>query len=182
MITAMAEVENTALLFDTNFDSLDYQTGPHVFVLSFALPVSARRVESEPAYLQCYRRDFYKYFPNILPSIEGLRKKHDILEEADMSKKNSQDFTPPKEPSLTRRRFLTRSFVVAAGGAALLASGARSVEAARKRKQKSVRYQTTPKNGKNCAGCKHFEAVGKTCKKVEGTISPDGWCFIWVKA
>jgi hypothetical protein len=46
--------------------------------------------------------------------------------------------------------------------------------------QASVQYQAQPKDGKKCADCMHFIAESNTCKLVEGNISPDGWCAIWV--
>jgi hypothetical protein len=48
----------------------------------------------------------------------------------------------------------------------------------------SVKYQTTPKDGRACAGCKFFTsgkpktAAGK-CSVVAGSISPTGWCVAW---
>lgn len=47
--------------------------------------------------------------------------------------------------------------------------------------QASVQYQTQPKDGQQCSGCLHFIAESNTCKLVEGQISPDGWCILWVK-
>jgi hypothetical protein len=47
--------------------------------------------------------------------------------------------------------------------------------------QASVQYQPQPKGEQDCAGCMHFEASSSTCTLVEGHISPDGWCNIWVK-
>ena len=47
--------------------------------------------------------------------------------------------------------------------------------------QASVQYQDQPKDGKKCADCMHFIAESNTCKLVEGTISPSGWCVLWAK-
>ena len=77
--------------------------------------------------------------------------------------------------SLTRRTVL----LAAAGAAPLLALGATSADAA-KLAQKGVRYQDSPKDGKQCDGCKLFVAPN-ACKSVDGTISPTGWCALWVK-
>ena len=77
--------------------------------------------------------------------------------------------------SLTRRTVL----LAAAGAAPLLALGATSAEAA-KLAQKSVRYQESPKDGKRCDGCNLFVSPN-ACKSVDGTISPSGWCSLWVK-
>jgi hypothetical protein len=46
--------------------------------------------------------------------------------------------------------------------------------------QASVQYQVQPKDGQTCADCLHFIAESNTCKLVEGDISPDGWCLLWV--
>lgn len=48
-----------------------------------------------------------------------------------------------------------------------------------KASQASVQYQTEPKGTQKCANCIHFIAESNTCKLVEGTISPEGWCTIW---
>ena len=77
--------------------------------------------------------------------------------------------------SLTRRTVL----LAAAGAAPLLALGATTAEAA-KLAQKAVRYQDAPKDGKRCDGCNLF-VTPNACKSVDGTISPSGWCSLWVK-
>jgi hypothetical protein len=53
--------------------------------------------------------------------------------------------------------------------------------AATKVSQASVQYQAQPKGDQKCADCLHFIAESNTCKLVEGQISPDGWCTLWVK-
>jgi hypothetical protein len=45
--------------------------------------------------------------------------------------------------------------------------------------QASVQYQTQPKGTQKCASCVHFLAESNTCKLVEGTINPEGWCTLW---
>ena len=72
-----------------------------------------------------------------------------------------------------------RSVVLAAGAAPLLAMSATSALAA-KLAQSAVRYQPTPKDGKQCDGCNLF-IPPNACKSVEGTIAPTGWCILWVK-
>lgn len=47
--------------------------------------------------------------------------------------------------------------------------------------QAAVKYQTEAKGDQKCALCLHFIAESNTCKLVEGQISPDGWCSLWVK-
>ncbi len=46
--------------------------------------------------------------------------------------------------------------------------------------QSAVAYQASPKDGKQCDGCKLFIAP-QSCKSVSGVISPKGWCKLWVK-
>ena len=71
--------------------------------------------------------------------------------------------------SLSRRRLLRASAaLVSAGGLAAVFSK----EAAAKIKGSLVGY---------CKGCKLFEPPN-ACKSVEGVISPNGWCKLWIKA
>ena len=72
-----------------------------------------------------------------------------------------------------------RTILIAAAGAApLLTLMSGSAEA--KMAQSSVKYQPTPKDGKQCSGCNLFIAPS-SCKSVAGDIAPTGWCSIWVK-
>jgi hypothetical protein len=67
----------------------------------------------------------------------------------------------------------------AAGALPLIALGATGAKAA-KLAQSAVRYQGSPKDGKQCSNCNLFVAPN-ACKSVDGTISPSGWCALWVK-
>jgi hypothetical protein len=49
-----------------------------------------------------------------------------------------------------------------------------------KMSQKAARYQDDPKNGQECDKCKFFESP-HSCKVVDGTISPEGWCVLYRK-
>ena len=51
-----------------------------------------------------------------------------------------------------------------------------------KSSQASVQYQAQPKGEQKCSNCMHFIAESNTCKRVDGKISPQGWCTIWVNA
>jgi hypothetical protein len=68
--------------------------------------------------------------------------------------------------------------MAAAGAAPVLALMTDSAEA--KMAQKSVQYQTTPKDGHQCDACNFFVAPN-ACKMVDGDIAPTGWCALWVK-
>ena len=77
-------------------------------------------------------------------------------------------------------RVSRRTVLIAAAGATpLLALGATGAKAA-KLSQTAVRYQATPKDGKQCDACKFFEAPS-SCKSVDGTIVASGWCTLFAK-
>ena len=78
-------------------------------------------------------------------------------------------------PRISRRTIL----IGAAGAVPLLALGATSVQAA-KLSQTAARYQDSPKGDKKCSNCNLF-LPPNACKSVDGTISPNGWCALWVK-
>jgi hypothetical protein len=80
-----------------------------------------------------------------------------------------------KSARVNRRTVLS----AAAGTASLLALGVTGAKAA-KLSQTAVKYQPTPKDGKQCDGCNLFVAPS-SCKSVDGAISPKGWCALWVK-
>ena len=85
-----------------------------------------------------------------------------------------------KNTSVSRRSFL--------GGAALLAGAAatqalivaKQAQAQQKVPQATVKYQDKPNGDQRCDNCLQFVAPN-SCKVVDGTISPSGWCAIWVK-
>ena len=52
----------------------------------------------------------------------------------------------------------------------------------RKPSKAQVQYQDQPKGDRKCGNCLNFVAGSNTCKVVEGQVSPDGWCMLWVKA
>jgi hypothetical protein len=80
------------------------------------------------------------------------------------------------------RRSVSRRMALTLLGAAVPALALSTNEAwASKMSQRAARYQDTPKNGKDCKGCKFFEAPSD-CKLVEGSISPNGWCILWQAA
>ena len=80
-------------------------------------------------------------------------------------------------PAKISRRALMVS-AAAIGAAPILAMSVNPAMA--KMSAAAVGYQDTPKGDRNCEGCNLFEAPS-SCKTVEGKISPNGWCKIWVK-
>lgn len=45
----------------------------------------------------------------------------------------------------------------------------------------SVQYQAQPKGVQKCSDCANFIAESNTCRVVEGEITPDAWCALWVQ-
>lgn len=61
------------------------------------------------------------------------------------------------------------------------ASSPAAPAASKKAPQASVHYQAKPKGEQKCSTCLNFIAGSNTCKVVDGQISPEGWCSLWVK-
>ena len=80
------------------------------------------------------------------------------------------------------RRSMLRNFAFTAGGAAIFGATAMQIHEAKAAKvsQKLVAYQSTPKGDLRCDNCAQFEAPS-SCKVVDGTIDPAGWCKVYVK-
>jgi hypothetical protein len=77
---------------------------------------------------------------------------------------------------ISRRRLLAS--VAAAGAAPILAMSVTPAMA--KMSEASVGYQDSPKGDHSCSNCNLFQPPS-ACKTVDGAISPNGWCKIWVK-
>lgn len=78
------------------------------------------------------------------------------------------------------RRSLLRAAACAGVGLAAGAMAARSALAQQKASKQAMHYQDKPSGDKKCSECLQFEAPS-SCKVVEGTISPNGYCIAWVK-
>lgn len=80
------------------------------------------------------------------------------------------------------RRCLLRVGVCALGAAFLGADVVSAQEGGveePKKSQKEVAYQVEPSNGRRCVACRNFQKPA-SCHIVEGTISPDAWCKLYV--
>ncbi len=75
---------------------------------------------------------------------------------------------------------VSRRTVLLAAAAAAPALGLMTRAAEAKMAQAAVKYQATPKDGKQCDGCNFFVAPNG-CKMVDGDIAPTGWCSLWNK-
>jgi hypothetical protein len=78
-----------------------------------------------------------------------------------------------QKAGITRRKVLIATAVAPA--VAFVAGTANA-----KIQQSAVKYQTEPKDGKQCSDCNFFIAPN-SCKQVDGNISPTGYCLLWAK-
>jgi hypothetical protein len=83
--------------------------------------------------------------------------------------------------SQTRRTFIASALVLPAVAGLLPAIASAD---ASKSSQAAMQYQATPKDGKHCSGCNFFipgdsATANGTCKIVDGSISPTGYCIAY---
>jgi hypothetical protein len=87
--------------------------------------------------------------------------------------------TYPQLPQPQRRKLFAMGL---AGAAALLNLEAMSTACAwEKVSRQEAEYQDNPKDIRMCATCSLFEPP-KSCKVVEGDVSPSGWCKLFALA
>jgi hypothetical protein len=73
--------------------------------------------------------------------------------------------------ALSRRRLLVVTLAVLAWRDA-------AAQAREKMSKTAAHYQDSPRGGLSCIGCTFFERP-RSCKVVEGDISPLGWCMLF---
>lgn len=83
---------------------------------------------------------------------------------------------------LTRGQFVQSAVVLPALAAVI--AGAASAPAQAKGSQAQYKYQSKPSGSKKCSNCTFFipgksATANGTCKIVDGTISPNGWCIAY---
>jgi hypothetical protein len=78
-----------------------------------------------------------------------------------------------------RRRLLRGALAVFAS--MLTRSATSKAQAQQKMSKQEAEYQDSPKDIRMCATCTLFEPP-KSCKVVEGDVSPNGWCKAFVLA
>ncbi len=79
--------------------------------------------------------------------------------------------------ALTRRHMFLGAAITAGAVASLFAS---TRQAAAKMTQKAALYQPKPKGGEQCSTCTHFQPPS-SCQVVDGAISPNGWCQMYIR-
>jgi hypothetical protein len=88
-------------------------------------------------------------------------------------------------PNVARRSFM-KGIVLLTGGATVpgLVTSMPAFGQAKAAKA-ATQYQEKPNGNKQCSNCLQFVPGQKpkdngTCKVVEGSISPNGYCIVWV--
>lgn len=87
--------------------------------------------------------------------------------------------------SVSRRAFIGNAALLAGAAAAPVLIVSPVASAQQKVPQASVKYQDKPNGDKKCSNCLQFipgssPTANGSCKVVDGTISPNGYCQIWV--
>jgi hypothetical protein len=85
-----------------------------------------------------------------------------------------------KAERISRRHVLTVALGVAGAASSAGIIGTVTPAHAAKAPQKAVKYQDTPKGDQSCDNCALFEPPS-SCKTVDGTVSPKGWCMVYAK-
>jgi hypothetical protein len=80
---------------------------------------------------------------------------------------------------LLARRSLLQCALEAAGATVILCAAPKHAAAAPKISKKAVAYQDHPEGDKRCDRCAQFQPPD-ACKMVEGPISPQGSCRIFI--
>ncbi len=79
----------------------------------------------------------------------------------------------------SRRTLLAAALALPMAGAMAMVA-LRRANSAEKVSKEEANYRGQPNGEQMCAGCGHYRAPDG-CEKVEGKISPQGWCKYWEK-
>ena len=84
-----------------------------------------------------------------------------------------------RDNKIARRRFLKLTGCSLALLPMAIIATSRDARAQGKASKEAVQYQDTPKNDQKCKDCQFFTEPNG-CQVVEGDISPEGWCSLFV--
>jgi hypothetical protein len=92
----------------------------------------------------------------------------------------AKEMLPVNEKPKLSRRSVFRAAAVVAG--AVVTGNLLTVRPAyaQKASKQAMKYQDKPNGDQKCSNCLQFVAPN-SCKVVDGTISPDGYCIAWAK-
>lgn len=97
-----------------------------------------------------------------------------------MTSSSQKTYRPALSDANTPRRRLLRG-TLAVFAFALTRSAISRAQAQEKMSKQEAEYQDSPKDIRMCATCTLFQPP-KSCKVVEGDVSPNGWCKAFVLA
>ena len=81
---------------------------------------------------------------------------------------------------LSRRSVLARAAWLAGATLTGAVIPIELASAQQKASKEAMKYQDKPNGDQRCDNCMQFQAPS-SCKVVDGTISPQGYCIAWVK-
>ena len=90
------------------------------------------------------------------------------------------DETEGRSGALSRRLLLQKT-IASVGAAAIIGTQSKPASAAIKISKAAVAYQDHPQGDKHCGKCLQFQAPDG-CKIVDGPVSPQGFCRIFIPA
>ena len=97
-----------------------------------------------------------------------------------MNSSSHKPYRPALSDANTPRRRLLRG-TLSVFAFVLTRSTISRAQAQQKMSKQEAEYQDSPKDIRMCATCTLFEPP-KSCKVVEGDVSPNGWCKAFVLA
>jgi hypothetical protein len=105
-------------------------------------------------------------------------------------KKTAPEETCMKQDELLSRRTVLRNALIAGCclfvPVTLLGACSKGAESDTptlpgKLSKSEVKYQNQPNGTQQCSNCMNFNSVKQTCNRVEGPVSPEGWCVLWAR-
>lgn len=102
----------------------------------------------------------------------------------------STEIAPCEDIAMQSRRSVLRGIFVATCALLVPVTFIRSADVmaatepamkTKKVSKASVSYQAKPNGEKKCGGCANLIASSNTCKRVQGKVSPEGWCGLWTQ-
>jgi hypothetical protein len=106
------------------------------------------------------------------------------------SSRTSTEISQCREDEIQSRRSVLRGIVVATCALLVPVTFIRSADVlaapdpttkTKKVSKASVHYQGKPNGEKKCSACANFIASSNTCKRVQGKVSPEGYCGLWTQ-
>ncbi|ABE40839.1 high-potential iron-sulfur protein [Rhodopseudomonas pseudopalustris] len=78
------------------------------------------------------------------------------------------------------RRDMFKVAAGAVGAAAIVGLTGSEVLAQSRMAKTAAQYQASPRSGQTCGKCTNYIVASSTCKVIDGTVSANGWCSLFV--